>query len=83
MAIEKLSAKTPVSSSVYFAGNESAQDYRYSIADILAYTQSNLSFGQFTTQYSAPSATGFTVSITDSSANSNTGTITGATWKAE
>jgi hypothetical protein len=41
---------------------------------LLAYIEDNLSsdsVSQFATQYSAPSATGFTVAITDSSANTH------------
>lgn len=55
-----------------------AGDYRGCPAsDVLTFFQSNLTFTdstavpQFDTQYSAPSATGFTVAITDSSANTH------------
>ena len=67
MAIEKLTLKDVVTSATYFAGNVSGQDYRYAISAILAYIQSNLVFPStgFTTQYSAPSSTGFNVTITD------------------
>jgi hypothetical protein len=46
-------------------------DRKISVNTLLTYLQTNLSFNnfapQFTTQYSAPSATGFTVPITNSS----------------
>lgn len=66
MSIERLSLKTPVTASTYFAGNVDAQDYRYSAAALLAYMQDNLEFpSAYTPQYSAPSATAFSVQITD------------------
>jgi hypothetical protein len=48
-------------------------DRKVSVNTLLTYLQTALSFGnfvpQFTTQYSAPSATGFTTTITNSSAS--------------
>ena len=68
MAIERLSLIDAVTASVYLAGNLQDQDYRVSMSDLLAYIQANISAGDNKiTQYSAPSATGFSVSITDGS----------------
>ena len=55
---------------VYSSSNGDARKVAASV--ILTYIQNNLTstaFTQYTTQYSAPSATGFTVSVTDGSAN--------------
>ena len=76
MSIERLSLKTPVTASTYFAGNVDAQDYRYSAAALLAYMQDNLVFPsvgitQFETQYAAPSASGFSVTIAPTTAGDN------------
>lgn len=66
MAIERLSLTDAVTAAVYFAVNLQDQDYRASATDLLAYIQANISAGDNKiTQYAAPSATGFSVSITD------------------
>lgn len=68
MAIESLSALDTLTSSTYFAANVNAQDYRISTANVLTYLNSNLSLGETKiSQYSAPSATGFSVQVTDGS----------------
>jgi hypothetical protein len=66
MAIERLTLKDAVTAATYFAGNLNGQDYRYAASALLAYMQANLTFPSgYVTQYSAPSATGFSVTITD------------------
>lgn len=54
-----------------FAIYDESQDKSVSISAlfVLAYMQANLTFPGFTTQYATPSATGFNVQITNSSAN--------------
>lgn len=56
---------------IYDASN--GDDRKIALSLLLAYMQSNLSFsegvGAFSTQYASPSATGFTVAITDGSDN--------------
>ena len=51
------------------APTSSGNDMRVAASAILAYVQDNITFPDagFTTQYSAPSATGFSVSVTDGS----------------
>lgn len=67
MAIERLSLTDAVTAAVYWAVNLQDQDYRVSTASLLAYIQANISAGDNKiTQYAAPSASGFSVSITDS-----------------
>lgn len=63
MAIDQLSLKTPVSSSTYFAGEVGGQDYRFSIDDIASYVNELATSTSGSTQYSAPSSTGFSVTI--------------------
>lgn len=66
MAIERLSLTDAVTAAVYFAVNLQNQDYRVSTASLLAYIQANISAADNKiTQYAAPSATGFSVAITD------------------
>lgn len=68
MAIERLALIDQISGGTNFAVNQNGQDYRVLLGVLLAYIQNNLSFdgvGQqpFTTQYAAPSATGFSIPI--------------------
>lgn len=73
--IDKLTATGIVVGSdqvpVYVANNGDARKAAMSV--LLAYMQDNLSFSEsgisYTTQYAAPSSTGFSVQITDGSAN--------------
>lgn len=69
MAIEKLALVDEVSASTYFAVNLNGQDYRVSASEIVDFVSGNLSatdsVPQFVTQYAAPNATGFSVSITN------------------
>lgn len=68
MAIQNLSLKTPVTAAVIFAGNINGQDYGFLAADLLTWLQASLTLpSSYTTQYAAPSATGFSVTITDGS----------------
>lgn len=68
MAIERLMLIDSVSGATYFAVNVNNQDYRLAIQSLLEYMQDNIVFPesavqQFTTQYAAPSSTGFSVTI--------------------
>jgi hypothetical protein len=72
--INELSAIDAIASGdqlvVYDTSNGDAR--KASVSTIQAYMQSSLTFSDgitYTTQYSAPSATGFSVAITDGSAN--------------
>lgn len=68
MAIESLSALDDLTSATYFAVNVNGQDYRISTANVLTYLNSNITVGETKiSQYSAPSATGFSVQVTDGS----------------
>lgn len=70
MSIERLTLKDALTSATVFAINVNGQDYRLLAGSVLDYIQTNLSFpADFTPQYSAPSATGFSVQITDGSDN--------------
>lgn len=77
MAIERLALIDTVSASTNFAVNQNNQDYRVLLSVLQAYLQANLTFPTFTgfvnyaTQYAAPSSSGFSVQITDSSANTH------------
>lgn len=77
MAIERLAQVDEATGATYFAINLNNQDYRLSISELVAYMQGALSFPAFVgfvnyaTQYAAPSSTGFSVSITNSSANTH------------
>lgn len=69
MSIELLAQIDEVTGGTYFAVNINGQDYRLSAVDLLAYIQANTESGndvqQFTTQYLAPSSSGFSAQITD------------------
>lgn len=70
MSIERLTLKDVLTSATVFAVNVNGQDYRLLAGSVLDYMQDNLSFpADFTPQYSAPSATGFSVQVTDGSDN--------------
>lgn len=74
MAIDKLTATDAIVGGDQIAvGKTSAGDDRRAAATVLlAYMQASLTFPtatEFTTQYAAPSATGFNVAITDDSDN--------------
>ena len=77
MAINNLTATDALVSGDQMAIGKTStgDDRRAALSVLLAYMQANLTFssftgvGQFTTQYAAPSATGFTVAITDGSDN--------------
>lgn len=77
MAIERLALVDDATGATYFAVNLNNQDYRLSISELVAYMQGALvippfsGFVDYTTQYAAPSSTGFSVQITDSSANTH------------
>lgn len=77
MAIERLALIDTISSSTNFAVNQNSQDYRVLLTTLLTYMQANLTFPTFTgfvnfaTQYAAPSSSGFSVQITDTSANTH------------
>lgn len=77
MAIERLALIDTVSASTNFAINQNSQDYRVLLTTLIDYMQDNLTFPTFTgfvnfaTQYAAPSSSGFSVSITDTSANTH------------
>lgn len=70
MSIERLTLKDVLTAATVFAVNVNGQDYRLLAGSVLDYIQANLSFpASFTQQYSAPSATGFSVQVTDGSDN--------------
>lgn len=77
MAIRQLSAIDTVTAGDQLAIGYTAggDDRRAALSVLLAYMQANLTFPSFTcvqaytTQYAAPSATGFSVAITDGSDN--------------
>lgn len=77
MAIERLALVDDATGATYFAVNLNNQDYRLSINELVAFIQGALvippfvGFVDYTTQYAAPSSTGFSVQITDSSANTH------------
>lgn len=77
MAIERLMLIDEVTGATYFAVNVNNQDYRLAFGVIVDYMQANLTFPVFTgfvdfaTQYAAPSSSGFSVQITDTSANTH------------
>lgn len=77
MAIERLALIDQVTSGTDFAINWQGQDYRIKWSVLQAYLQANLTFPTFTgfvnfaTQYAAPSSSGFSVQITDTSANTH------------
>lgn len=72
MAIERLALIDEATGGLQFAVNLNSQDYRIFIGAILQYMQNNIVFpdaGSFTTQYAAPSSSGFSVSITPDADN--------------
>lgn len=74
MSIEKLSLVDTLTAATDFAVNQNSQDYRLKALSILAYVQANLTFpaagvGAFTTQYAAPSSSGFSVAVTAGTVN--------------
>lgn len=71
MAIDRLLQVDEVNSSTSYAVSINGQDYRASAEALLAFMQGNLTFPtqQFTTQYAAPSATGFSVQVTNGADN--------------
>lgn len=70
MAIERLSLTDTITGSTYFAVNINNQDYRAAADTVAQYIQSQGSAGDGKIiQYSGPTATGFTTTITDSSAS--------------
>ena len=77
MAIQGLALIDQISSATDFAVNINGQDYRVKESVVQAFLQANLTFPTFTgfvnfaTQYAAPSSSGFSVSITDTSANTH------------
>lgn len=77
MAIERLMLTDTLTGATYFAVNVNSQDYRLASSTLLDYMQNNLTFPVFTgfvnfaTQYAAPSSSGFSVQITDTSENTH------------
>jgi hypothetical protein len=74
MAIEKLPYLDQVTASTSMAVSQSARDYQAQMNEILEFLQANIVFPaagqpQFTTQYAAPSSTGFSVQVTDGDDN--------------
>jgi hypothetical protein len=70
MSIERLTLKDVLTAATVFAVNVNGQDYRLLAGSVLDYIQSNLSFpAAFISQFSAPSASGFSVQIMDGSDN--------------
>ena len=70
MAIERLSLLDTITASTYFAVNVNNQDYRTAASTVAEYVQSQGSSGDGKIiQYAGPTGTGFTVTITDSSAS--------------
>jgi hypothetical protein len=70
MAIERLSLTDTITGSTYFAVNVNNQDYRAAADTVAQYIQSQGAAGDGKIiQYSGPTATGFTTTITDSSAS--------------
>lgn len=64
MSIERLSALDEVTTATSFAVNLNGQDYRVTGAELLAFlTAAIVVPGAMVTQYAAPSATGFSVTI--------------------
>lgn len=73
MSIELLTQIDEVTGSTYFAVNINGQDYRVGATAVLGYMQANITFPDsgFETQYAAPSSSGFSVQITDNSADTH------------
>lgn len=76
MPIRNLSSVSSLSTGDNFAigSAENGDDRRVSLSTLLTYLQNNLTFDSsnyFDTQYAAPSATGFSVQITDSDSSTH------------
>ena len=70
MAIERLSLLDTITASTYFAVNVNNQDYRAAAGTVAEYIQAQGAAGDGKViQYAAPTSTGFTTNITDSSAS--------------
>ena len=70
MAIERFSLLNNINGSTYFAVNVNAQDYRASAGTVADYVKSVVGSGDGKViQYAGPTATAFTVPITDSSSS--------------
>jgi hypothetical protein len=70
MAIERLSLLDTITANTYFAVNVNNQDYRTAADTVAEYIQSQGAGGDGKIiQYSGPTSTGFTTTITDSSAS--------------
>lgn len=70
MAIERLSLIDTITSSTYFAVNVNNQDYRAAANTVAEYIQSQWSAGDGKIiQYAGPTATGFSVTVNNSSAS--------------
>jgi hypothetical protein len=73
MAIQNLTLKDAIASSTYFAINQNGQDYRVLVGTlsdyIIALVPTSTAQQAFTTQYASPSATGFSVQITQGNDN--------------
>jgi hypothetical protein len=70
MAIERLSLLDTITANTYFAVNVNNQDYRAAADTVAEYIQSQGAGGDGKIiQYSGPTSTGFTTTITDSSAS--------------
>lgn len=75
--IGRLSLVNQANGSTDFAVNINGQDLRLAISSLLAYMQANLSFPSFvgftdyTTQYAAPSSSGFVVQINNNAENTH------------
>lgn len=66
--ISGLSYKDTITSATTFAVSVNGRDYQALASDVLTYIEGSITYpGQMVTQYSAPSATGFTATITDDS----------------
>jgi len=69
-SIQRLTILDSVTGSTQVPVSLNSQDMRVAMTAILTYMQANLSFpAAKTAQYSAPSATGFSVQVTNTSAN--------------
>lgn len=72
MSIERLTLKDALTSATVFAVNVNGQDYKLLPSSLIDYIQDNLTFpSQFESQYAAPSATGFSVTISPGAAGGN------------
>lgn len=70
MSIERLSLIDQITPSTFFAVNLNGQDYRASASEVSTYVSGSTAGGDGKVlQYAAPTSTGFTVAITDSSSS--------------